>query len=138
MSDDRIVERDELGRIKKAKLTPEQASEMGKASAEARFKTEATSEGLLKEAGYNDDDNPAPVYASVMAQQAIKSNQAMRDWRKFTGTHDADTGNAPEENNCPYYEHCLLFKSYEGTITPREIKEATERIRARRERQQKP
>ena len=84
MSSKRIIERGPDGRIIKAKLTSEEASELGKKSAEVRWSTTKTAEILLSEAGYN-EENPPPEYAKIMANQAIKSHSAMRDWRQFIG-----------------------------------------------------
>ena len=100
MSRKRIVERGPDGRIIKAQLSSEEASALGKKSAEVRWSTTKTAEILLAEAGYG-EDNPPPEYAKIMANQAIKSHSAMRDWRQFIGV--GEVGSAETFETLGYY-----------------------------------
>lgn len=126
---DREIERGPDGKIRKAKLSSEEASRMGKRSAEVRWFTTKTAEALLDEQGYNDKDNPAPSYVKLMAEQAVKTHQAMRDWRKFIGVID-DTDDQPAVIDCPYRDDCMTFEARENGFyySPEEMEAARQRI----------
>lgn len=78
------------GRFTRVVLDPQTASEMSKAS---RSSTSSASR-LLEEQGYNNTDNKAPEYISVMAKQAIKHTAAMAHWRRVHSLADqtSETG----------------------------------------------
>ena len=125
----KITKRDpETGRILPGgkELSSEEARKLGKLSAEVRWSTTATVEGLLREEGYSDEDNPAPVYVKIMAEQAVKNHAAMRDWRRLHGGGDTTTNRvdamealghyvtpAPGER-CPWCGYWNLNGNYEA------------------------
>jgi len=77
------IERDAAGRFKKTTLSSERASALAQISGESRKEKRSSVKELLSESGY--DYDTAPEYVRLMAQQAVKSNVAMRDWRNFCG-----------------------------------------------------
>jgi hypothetical protein len=106
--DGREVVRDPVtGQFQKVKLDPKTASDMQA----ARRYGAASSERLLQEQGYNQTDNKAPEYITVMATQALKFPAAMSHWRRVHSLSDttSETGGLerPGQN-----ERCQLCGQY--------------------------
>lgn len=93
MSDDRIVERDERGRITKSKLTSEQAKEM---AAKKHQKGLAEKEDqviqLVEDKGYSMDDAPLLIILLSEAVVAGGSREitAAAEYRRFPHARDRD------------------------------------------------
>ena len=115
----RIVERDENGKIRKTKLTSEEAAEMGRVRwAGPRKETQET---LLQEAGY-DDPKDAPehlrVLASIASSQRSGAVAAMRDFLRLTrpASDEAGAATVAPGTQCPTCHQWQLIGFNPGRV----------------------
>ena len=105
-----ITDRDELGRIKKGgkKITSQEAREIGLRG--KKVYKEASSLGLLEEAGYDGD---APEHLVILAQIAAGNKAsavaAMNAFLKLT--KKTDSGELVENGGCPFRNECVIFRT---------------------------